>query len=129
MYVALANVTLGIHVAFVAFVVLMVPAVYLGRVLHWSWVRILWLRLLHLVGIVIVAAQAWAGVICPLTTLEMWLRRRGGGEAYSGGFVEHWMNELLYWDFPWWVFVMLYSFFAVLVFATWIVVPPARGRG
>ncbi|NND69697.1 MAG: DUF2784 domain-containing protein [Halioglobus sp.] len=126
MYVFLANVTLALHVGFVAFVVLMVPAIYLGRLLHWSWVRILWLRLLHLVGIVIVAAQAWAGVICPLTTLEMWLRRRGGAEAYSGGFVEHWMNELLYWDFPWWVFVLLYSLFATLVLATWVVVPPAR---
>ena len=126
MFVALANLTLGIHLAFVLFVVFMVPLVYLGRVLHWAWVRIFWLRLLHLLGILVVAAQAWAGVICPLTTLEMWLRRQGGEQGYSGSFVEHWMHELLYWDFPAWVFVLLYSVFALLVAGTWFLVPPQR---
>ena len=126
MYVALANITLGMHVAFVLFVVVMVPLVYLGRVFNWSWVRLFWLRLLHLAGICVVAAQAWAGVICPLTTLEMWLRRQGGAQGYSGSFVEHWMRELLYWDLPAWVFVLVYTVFAVLVAGTWYLVPPRR---
>lgn len=128
MYAALANITLGVHVAFVVFVVLMVPCIYLGRLLSWRWVRVRWLRICHLVGIVIVAAQAWAGVICPLTTVEMWLRRQGGERAYSGSFIEHWMSEVLYWDLPWWAFVLLYSLFAVLVAATWFTVPPAAQR-
>lgn len=127
-YVVLANITLGVHVAFVMFVVLMVPLIYLGRFMHWSWVRILWLRLCHLAGIFVVAAQAWAGMICPLTTLEMWLRRQAGERAYSGGFIEYWMAELLYWDLPWWVFVAMYSVFALLVAATWVFVPPVASR-
>ncbi len=128
MYAALANLTLGVHFAFVTFVVLMVPCIYLGRWLGWAWVRVLWLRICHLLGILVVAAQAWAGVICPLTTLEMWLRRQGGERAYSGSFIEHWMRELLYWDFPGWVFVVMYTVFALLVLGTWWLVPPVRQR-
>ena len=128
MYAFLANITLGVHVAFVVFVVLMVPCIYLGHFLGWQWVRKLWLRICHLVGILIVAGQAWAGVICPLTTLEMWLRRQGGGEAYSGSFIEHWMRELLYWDWPAWAFVVMYTLFALLVVGTWWLVPPGRTR-
>lgn len=128
MYVALANTALGVHVAFVAFVVLMVPCIYLGRLLGWRWVYVRWLRVCHLVGILVVAAQAWAGVICPLTTLEMWLRRQGGERAYSGSFIEHWMNELLYWDLPAWGFILMYTLFAALVAGTWWLVPPGRTR-
>ena len=58
---AFADAVLVLHAAFVVFIVLTVPAIYLGAALHWRWVRLLWLRVAHLLGICIVAAQAWAG--------------------------------------------------------------------
>ena len=127
-YPILANLVLLIHVSFVVFVVVAVPLILLGGVRGWKWVRVPWLRGLHLAGICIVAAQSWAGVICPLTTLEMWLRKQGGLVTYTGHFIEHWLQKLLYWDFPSWVFVVVYSLFALLVLSTWFLVPPRRAK-
>ena len=31
-----------------------------------------------------------------LTPLENYLRRRGGGEGYAGGFIDHYITRLLY---------------------------------
>ena len=128
MYSVMANTILLLHAAFVAFVVFTVPCIYIGKLLGWRWIRLYWLRVAHLVGISIVVAQAWAGVICPLTTLEMWLREQGGMTGYTGSFVEHWLQTLLYWDFPAWVFIVVYSLFALLIVATWYAVPPVKAR-
>jgi hypothetical protein len=124
----LANAVLILHIAFVLFVVLAVPAIFLGALLGWGWVRLYWLRVSHLVGIGVVAAQSWFGLICPLTTLEMWLRRQGELTTYAGGFIEHWLQNLLYWEFPSWVFMAAYTVFALLVVATWYFVPPIRAK-
>ena len=128
MYAILANAVLIIHAAFVAFVVLIIPFIYIGKASNWRWTRIYWLRIAHLIGICIVAAQSWAGVICPLTTLEMWLRENSDLATYSGGFIEHWLQRLIYWDLPAWAFIALYSLFALLVIFTWYVVPPTKSR-
>lgn len=75
-----------IHFAFVAFVVL-------GGFLVLRWPRIAWIHL---------PAAAWgawiefAGWICPLTPLEVRLRRLGGEAGYPGGFVEHYILPVLY---------------------------------
>jgi len=125
-YTVLANSVLFAHATFVVFVVLGVPIVVLGGYMNWQWVRLRWLRILHLAGIGIVAAQAWLGVICPLTTLELWLRQKAGLATYSGSFIEHWLHELVYWNLPSWVFLAAYSLFAILVVCTWYLVPPVR---
>jgi polyferredoxin len=78
--------------------------------------------------IAVVAAQAWLGVVCPLTTLEMWLRTRAEAGAYSGGFIEHWLQALLYWEAPGWVFALAYSAFALAVALAWWRFPPVRNR-
>jgi hypothetical protein len=127
-YSILANSILVIHAAFVAFVILTVPCIYIGKIMNWRWVRLFWLRLLHLVSIGIVVAQSWARVICPLTTLEMWLREKGTLATYTESFVEHWLKTLLYWNLPAGVFIVVYSLFGLLVIATWYFVPPTRGR-
>ena len=128
MYSALASAILLVHAIFVAFVVFTLPCIFLGKVFRWRWVRLYWLRILHLIGICIVAAQAWAGVICPLTTLEMWLREQDGLTTYAGSFVAHWLQTLIYWDLPSWVFTAAYSLFALLVISAWYFVPPIRGN-
>ena len=125
-YALLADLVLVLHVLFVFFVVIAVPLILLGGVRRWRWVRLPWLRGLHLAGICVVAAQSWLGIVCPLTTLEMWLRRQGGSTTYSGNFIEFWLQKLLYWDLPAWVFVTIYTSFALLVLSTWFLVPPRR---
>jgi hypothetical protein len=90
----------------------------------------LWFRLAHLGAIAIIVAETWFGVVCPLTTLEMWLRRKTGETTYAGSFIQHWLQRILYYDAPPWVFTLAYSLFALAVVATWWYFPPrTRRRG
>ena len=123
-YRLLADVVLVVHVAIVAFVIGGLVLVWVGQWLRWQWVNEVWFRLAHLGAIGIVVAEAWFGVVCPLTTLEMWLRARAGNHTYAGSFIEHWLQRLLYYDAPQWVFVVGYSMFGLLVLATWWLFPP-----
>lgn len=125
-YQVFADITLLLHVLVVAFVVIGLILIIVGNRFKWQWVNLLWFRLLHLTTILFVVAEAWLGLTCPLTTLEMWLRKKAGGHYYDGGFVQHWLQQLLYWDFPSWVFTIMYSLFAILVVGTWILYPPQR---
>ena len=120
----LANAVLALHVALVLFVVGGVVLIVVGNRAGWRWVNRLGFRLAHAAAIAIVVAEAWFGLTCPLTTLEMWLRQRAGAPTYGGGFIEHWLQWLLYWDAPAWVFVLLYSLFGLIVAATWCYFPP-----
>ena len=122
-YRLLADVVLTLHVACVAFVVFGLLAIFIGR-RRWPWVRKRWLRMAHLAAIVVVALQAWLGMICPLTTLEMALRQRAGEASYTGAFIAHWMQRLLYFEAPMWVFALAYSAFGLVVLASWFMVPP-----
>lgn len=119
-----ADCVLIVHVLFVAFVVVGLLLILAGGWLRWRWVRHPWMRLAHLLAIGIVVLQSWAGMICPLTTWEMALRERAGGATYSGGFIAHWMEKLLYYDAPARVFTAAYTVFALLVVASWLLVRP-----
>ena len=77
--------------------------------------------------------QSWFGIVCPLTAWEMALRRKAGVPGYDGSFVAYWLSRLLYYSFPDWVFVAVYTAFGLLVVATWLWVRPRsftdRGPG
>lgn len=120
----LADFILVLHVLFAVFVVLGLVGVYAGKVQGWSWVRNPWFRLVHLAAIAVVAIQSWAGIICPLTTLEMHLRKSAGDATYSGAFMSHWLQEILYYQVPAWVFVVCYTAFGFLVLFSWFLVRP-----
>jgi hypothetical protein len=123
----LADVVLVLHVAVAAFVVVGLVLVLAGNFRGWGWVNNFWFRVAHLAAILVVVAEAWLGVVCPLTTLEMWLRSQAVAPTYGGGFVEHWLQQLLYYHAPPWVFVLGYTVFGCLVLATWWYFP-ARPR-
>jgi hypothetical protein len=86
MHRILADAVVGLHLAFVLFVVL-------GGLLVLKWRRIAWIHL---------PAAAWgawielAGWICPLTPLENRLREAGGEAPYQGDFVERYLLPVLY---------------------------------
>jgi hypothetical protein len=123
-YLMLADLVLTLHFALVVFVVAGLVFVIIGNLRAWQWANAIGFRLAHLGAIVVVVAQAWLGVACPLTTLEMWLRAKAGATAYGGSFIEHWVQRLLYYDAPSWVFLLGYSLFALLVVAAWWYFPP-----
>ena len=123
-YPLLADVVLTLHFAVVTFVVGGLVLVIIGNLRHWRWVNAIGFRLAHLAAIMVVVAEAWLGVACPLTTLEIWLRAKVHATTYRGSFIGHWVQQLLYYDAPSWVFVLGYSLFGLLVVATWLIFPP-----
>ena len=123
-----ADMLLFVHVAFVAFVVLGLLVIFIGNFLQWNVVRNPWFRVAHLAAIGIVVLQAWLGRICPLTTWEMALRARAGEATYEGAFIAHWLQALLYYDAPAWVFTLVYSAFGLVVLLSWLVVRPRPFR-
>jgi hypothetical protein len=129
LYQFLADAVLVLHVAIVLFVVGGLVLIVLGNLRAWAWVNAWWFRLVHLATIGVVVAEAWWGVVCPLTTLEMWLRQQAQGRTYSGSFIEHWLQALLFWQAPPWVFTAAYSLFALAVVAAWWRFPPRRRSG
>ena len=85
-YRVLADLVVGVHALFVAFVMV-------GGLLALRW---RWVALLH------VPAAAWGaliefqGWVCPLTPLEQSLRAAAGQAGYRGGFIEHYLLPALY---------------------------------
>lgn len=127
-YLIAADLLLLTHVLFVAFVVIGLVLILVGKFRHWSWVRNPWFRLAHVGSIGIVVLQSWLGVICPLTTWEMALRARAGDTVYAGSFIAHWLEAILYYQAPPWVFVVAYTTFGALVVISWFWIPPRRFR-
>jgi Protein of Unknown function (DUF2784) len=74
------------HAGFILFVAI-------GGIAAWWWPRLLWLHVPAVAwGIGIVAA----GFDCPLTPLEQRLRRLAGGRGYQGGFVDRYIEGVIY---------------------------------
>jgi len=83
-----ADAVLALHAAFVLFV-------GLGSLLVLRWPRLAWL---HLPAVIWAALLEFNGWFCPLTPLEVGLRRRAGEAGYAGGFVEHYLLAAIYPD-------------------------------
>ena len=127
-----ADVMVGMHVAYVAFVVLAVPAILMGGLLGAEWVHNSWFRNIHLAMITIVVAQSVCGVTCPLTVWENRLRAMAGAQGYQRSFIGHWLHELLFFDVSPGVFAIIYTVFGVLVVGLYLAFPPRwphRGKG
>lgn len=85
-YGVLADLVLVIHFAFVAFVLL-------GGLLALRWRRVAWV---HIPVAIYGALIEFVGFICPLTPVEVSLRRQAGQAGYEGGFIEHYITAALY---------------------------------
>ncbi|HYN80601.1 MAG TPA: DUF2784 domain-containing protein [Gemmatimonadaceae bacterium] len=85
-YRAFADLVLVAHFAFVLFVIF-------GGSLVWRWSRLAWI---HVPVAVYGAVIEFMGFVCPLTPLEVSLRRQGGEAGYEGGFIEHYITAAIY---------------------------------
>jgi len=82
----LADAVLVLHLAFIAFVVL-------GGFLVLRWPKLAWVHAPAVIwGIIITSI----GGVCPLTPLEKYFILHGGGEAYQGGFIAHYLTSVIY---------------------------------
>lgn len=120
----MADLILVLHLAWILWMLyglartvhaLILPNPYLDR----------WLfRLLHLLGILGVAAFPLMGELCPLTNWEADLR----GGASGQGFVARLIQPLIYFEVPLWAFSVTYITLALFTLAAFILKPPAKFR-
>lgn len=85
-YRILADLTVVVHLGFIAFVAV-------GGLLAWRWPRLLWA---HVPSVIWAAGIVFVGYDCPLTPLEKLFRRRAGEEDYDGGFVDRYVEGVIY---------------------------------
>lgn len=117
-----ADLLLVLHFAIVVFIVGGLILTWIGSALGWSWVRNSWFRYLHLFAIAFVALEAVIGMTCPLTEWEDALR----GGARPESFVGRWVQRLLFYRAPEWVFTTLYAVWAAATVVTLRLVPPRK---
>ena len=119
-----ADALLVLHFAIVVFIAGGLILTWIGAALGWRWVRNPWFRYLHLAAIAFVALEALIGMVCPLTAWEDALR----GSERPESFVGRWVQRLLYYRAPDWVFTTLYAAWAVVTLVTLRLVPPRARR-
>ena len=86
MYGALADLVLLVHAAFIVFAAG-------GALLVRRFPRVAWL---HLPAVAWGVGIEWSGAVCPLTPLEVWLRRQAGGAGYEGDFIARYVAAAIY---------------------------------
>jgi polyferredoxin len=123
-----ADAVVVVHFSYVAFVMIGLLAILLGLICRWGWVRNIWFRSLHLLAILVVAAEAICGITCPLTTWEQRLRALAGDTSYQGDFIADWVHRLMFFDCQPWVFTLCYVLFGLVVLATFVLAPPRWNR-
>jgi hypothetical protein len=85
-YRLLADLVVTVHFAFIVFVAV-------GGLLAWRKPAVAWL---HLPALAWAVAIITIGFTCPLTPLEKHFRRLGGERGYAGGFVDHYIENVIY---------------------------------
>jgi hypothetical protein len=85
-YSALAVCILALHALFILWV-------GFGTILTRSRPLLRWLHIASLVWGILTELLPWP---CPLTLLESWLEAKSGVEPYQGGFLLHYLDDLVY---------------------------------
>lgn len=125
-YGLLADVVVGVHVAYVSYVVFGQLLIWLGLIRGWSWIRNVWFRWTHLVMILIVGGEAALNIECPLTRWERSLRQAAGQAHSDDSFVGRLLHDLIFVDWPPWVIDASHIAFALVVLGTFAFAPPRR---
>ncbi|HEX5354310.1 MAG TPA: DUF2784 family protein [Rhodanobacteraceae bacterium] len=120
---------LVLHLAIIAFNIAGCVLIPIGAWQHWRWVREFWWRLIHLLSLAAVALQALAGRACFLT---IW-QGDVSGTPHAQPLIASWIDRLIYWPLPLWVFAIAYVVVFAYVIALWLCVRPRmpwrRGAG
>ena len=122
LWLVTADLVTTIHAAYAAFVIFGLAAIMIGWAARWNWVRNFYFRIVHLAMILLVCCESLIGATCPLTVLENVLRAKGGQSGYARDFIGYWLDSLLFYDAPHWMFTTIYlTFGACVLLAFWLV--------
>ncbi len=120
----LAALILAAHLGIIAFNLLGLVVIPLGAWRGWRFVRVPLWRMLHVASLAVVALQAIAGRACFLT---IWQDELAGGAPGHTPLIMRWINSVLFWPLPLWVFGIAYvAVFAFVVLLLWWVPPNWR---
>lgn len=81
-----ADVVVAFHLAFLVFLAT-------GSLLAWRWPRLV---VPHVPSVAWGVLSITVGLACPLTPLEKQLRRSAGEQGYAGGFVDRYIEGVVY---------------------------------
>lgn len=109
-----------LHLAVIAFNVAGCVLIPVGAWRRWHWVRNFWFRIAHLACLAAVAVQALLGRVCFLTLWQSDL----SGAATTQPLIAGWIERMIYWPLPLWVFEVAYVVVFAYVIALWAVVRP-----
>lgn len=118
-----ADVVVGLHAAYIGFVVLAPLFIVVGAWRGWHWVRNVWFRTVHVAMIGIVVVEALLGIECPLTTWEDQLREQAGATVADGSFIGRCLHDLVFVDVAPGTMTAVYVAFGLLVAGLLLVVP------
>ncbi len=118
-YATAADLIVAFHTAYVGFVVVGQLLILLGLVCRWQWVRNPWFRVIHLLCIGVVAAEACCGVTCPLTLWERDLRALAG-QGVNDSAIGWFFNSILFFNWPREYFTWIHISFGAMVLGTFI---------
>lgn len=124
-YLALAEAVLALHLGVILFNLFGFIAIPLGAWRRWGFVRGFYWRALHVVIMLVVALQAIAGRACILT---LWQDALSGLSLNHTPLVMRWVNAVIFWPLPLWVFGLVYIALFLYVLALLWLVPPLWPR-
>jgi hypothetical protein len=127
-YGILADIIVAIHVGYVLFVVVGQLSIWVGLGFRWQWVYNPYFRWIHLIMMAIVGLEAAFDIICPLTSLESFLRDAAGQEHRGDSLVGRMLHSLIFVSWPEAVITTLHISFAILVLGTFVLAPPRRAK-
>ncbi len=126
-YKVFADAVIVVHFLFILFMLLgflLTAYALVFRQKFFDW----WLfRSLHLLGIFYVSSLSILGKYCPLTILENGLRLRyEASSVYSGSFIVHYLEKLIYPDVNPLVIQIPTVFLAIFTIVVFIIKPPGK---
>jgi len=114
LFLAAADAVVVLHLLWIVFLIL---GALVGR--RWAWVK--WTHLASLAFSIALQTFSW---ICPLTYLEVWLRKLGGAQPYEGTFIRHYVEQIVYAGIP--HDALLTGTLVIVMLSLWLYFTPKR---
>lgn len=90
-YQIAADIVVFLHFLWIVFLMF---GAFIGR-------RYRWVKRVHIPGIIFAVIIQYFGWYCPLTHLEIWLRKKNPAlEDYTGSFIIYYVNKIVYIELP-----------------------------
>jgi hypothetical protein len=86
LYEWMADAVVLVHLSFLGFLAV-------GSLLAWRWPRLVWL---HVPAVIWAILSVSVGLDCPLTPLEKDFRTLAGEGGYAGGFIDRYIEGVIY---------------------------------